>query len=145
MDLFIVVTLTIERRFQVRESEKTMKTKILFGGWMLSIFIIIILGTYIVKSEPKCDRKHLDEIDRSKELIPDEETALKIADAIISVDKDVEWDEDFTYEVSVSFDEETYEWLVMYAPTIPGKVVFDGGNYIWIRKDNGYVHKWYLK
>lgn len=111
-----------------------MKTKILFGGWLLSILIIIILGTYIVKSEPKCERKHLDEIDRSKELVPDEETALKIADAIISGDKDVEWDEDFTYEVSVSFDEETYEWLVMYAPTIPGKVVFDGENISGLEK-----------
>lgn len=30
-----MVTLTIERRFQVRESEKTMKTKILFAGKFL--------------------------------------------------------------------------------------------------------------
>lgn len=72
----------------------------MFLGWLLSIFIIIILCAYIVKREPVCERAHLDEIDRSKELIPDEETALKIADAIISVDKEAEWDEDFTYEVS---------------------------------------------
>lgn len=120
-----------------------MKYKILFCGWLLSIFIIIILCVYIVKREPVCEQVHLDVIDRSKELIPDEETALKIADAIISVDKDVEWNEDFTYEVSVSFDEEAYEWLVTYGPTMPGKVIFDGGKYIWIRKDTGQVHKWY--
>ena len=121
-----------------------MKFKFLFCGWVLSIFIIIVLCAYIVNREPVCERVHLDEIDRSKELIPDEETAIKIADTIISADKEVEWNEKFTYEVRVSFDEETYEWLVMYAPTIPGKVVFDGGKYIWIRKDSGQIHKWYL-
>lgn len=120
-----------------------MKFKFLFCGWLLSILAIIALCVYIVKTEPVCERAHLDEIDRSKELIPDEETALKIADAVISVDKDVVWDENYTYEVSISFDEETYEWLVTYGPMVPGKVVFDGGKYIWIRKDSGQIHKWY--
>lgn len=123
--------------------KRIVKLKILFLGWLFSIFIIIILCVYIVKREPVCERVHLDEIDRSKELIPDEETALKIADAVIAVDKEVEWDKECTYEASVSFDEETYEWLVTYGPSKPDKVIFDGGKYIWIRKDNGWIHRWY--
>lgn len=118
-----------------------LKGKVLYAWLIVSLTIIAFLGTYIVKREPICERIHLDDIDRNRNVVFDEEMAKRIAEAYIdSFDEPLGWDEDFVYDVKVTFDEVNYEWIVEYLPQAPkGKMVVDGGKTARIRRDNGIL------
>ena len=117
-----------------------MKMKVLYICLGISLFINLALGNYIVKWEPVCEKVHLDDIDRTKDIVPNEKTAIKIADAVIESDDYWSWEEDITYDVHATFDEYRYEWFVNYHPVIEeGAYWLDGGKNVRIRRDNGMV------
>ena len=117
-----------------------MKMKILYSCLGIFFLIILSLGNHIVKQEPVCEREHLDEIDRTKDIVPNEETARKIAESIIEADKQWIWEENIIYEIDITFNELNYEWFVDYHPEIEeGAYWLDGGKNVRIRRDNGLV------
>lgn len=123
-----------------------MKVKVLYVCLCISILICASLGHYIVKHKPVCERVHLDDIDRTKDVVPDEETALRIAEAIVDSHEYWEWEEDVDYEVEILFNEMNYEWSVQWQPPIPeGAIMLDGGKTVFIRRDTGAISisAWY--
>lgn len=124
-----------------------MKIKVLYGSFCVSVCTIIVLSLYIVNREPICERLHLDEIDRTKNIVSDEEMAKDIAELYIRGREKKENYEgedirslEVTYNVEVIFNEKDYEWIVGYT-TIPpeGHYILDGEFAIRIRRDNGMV------
>ena len=101
--------------------------------------------------KPVCNRKHLDDIDREMDLVPDKEMALKISELYIreredylnqTVRTDYHSVEDkYEYDIKVIFNEQDYEWMVAYKVIQPGGSVFvlDGETAVRIRRDNGMV------
>lgn len=86
------------------------------------------------------EQVHWYHIGRTGNVVPDEETAKRIAEAIIDADELGRWDSDEEYEMEISFDEETYRWKVAYRPKLPGgMILIDGPPYVWIRKDTGWI------
>ncbi len=119
-----------------------MKKSVLIICLGLSFLVNALLCNYIAKRQPVCERRHLEDINRTGNLIPDEETAKKIAEVIIDADENWVWDEGYTYYADVKFDEESYEWVVSYYPKLPpGAIMLDGEKIVWIRKDNGLIEK----
>lgn len=106
------------------------------------IFNILTVG-YIVRNGLLLDlyeQAHWYHIDRTGNVVPDEETAKRIAEAIIDADELGRWDSDEEYEMEISFDEETYRWEVAYRPKLAeGMILIDGPPYVWIRKDTGWI------
>lgn len=56
-----------------------MRIKILYLCFMLSFFINAILSIYLLKRKPVCGHIHMEDIDRTRDVIPDEEAAIKLA------------------------------------------------------------------
>lgn len=78
------------------------------------------------------------EPDRTRDSVPDEESAKRIAE---EYDKENGWyerkDQDLDYEVHAVYLEQSYIWVLIYSPKEP---VFDGGGgVIRIRRDNGEI------
>ena len=111
-----------------------MKTGFLYVCFALSFLINMVLSIHLLKREPVCGHVHLDEIDRTKDVIPDEETALRLAkEKLIHPMAD-----SFVYEYHVFFNEPSYEWIVFIeARAKDGGFVLDGGDYLWLRRDYG--------
>lgn len=109
----------------------------------ISLILNFFTTIYIVKNKlflEVCEQIYWYDIDRTGNRVPDEETAKRIAEAIIDADEMWTWDTDVDYEMEISFDEQSYRWEVAYLPKIPeGMVLIDGGKYVWIRKDNGEI------
>lgn len=101
---------------------------------VLSIVINILLCVHIAEPDSKYEPVYEDEIERDKNLIPDEQTAKRVADIIVVTQENIDVDE---YEITVTFDEKKYEWVVYYRPR---ELMFDGGIKINIRRDNGKIH-----
>lgn len=110
-----------------------------------SVLLNIALGTYIRK--PNCEHVHLDEIDRSKDVIPNENTAEKIAEIFMkSQEGALAWGEGIEYGVDVSYDDQNYEWIVYYdanANVEDGYMILDADKKIWIRRDYGII-TWFV-
>ncbi len=128
------------------KEQKHKFNKVLFGCLIVSVCLNIFLGVYIIGSKKIVLSewiyvwKYMNGIDRNRDMIPDEETALKIAEAIIEADEYWTWEENVNYEVEVTFHEEPYEWFINYHPELPeGAFIVDGGKNISIRRDNGLV------
>lgn len=102
------------------------KLKIIYVGLGISIIIIAFLSVKIDTRKPVCERTHVDDIDRTKDLVPDEEMAKKIVDLYHDAMNSPETDK-YDYNVSVYFEEERYVWIVWYDIIIPeGVYLFDG-------------------
>ena len=118
-----------------------MKTKILSACLGITFLINFSLGINIAIRKPVCERVHLDDIDRSKNIITSEEMAKDIAELYIKKQEEYKnYEEDFTYEIECFFDEEKYKWWICYT-TIPpeGIYLLDGEFAIGVRKDTGML------
>ncbi len=56
-----------------------MKMKILYVCFTLSFLINMALSIHLLKRQPVCEHKHWDDIDRTKDVIPDGKTAILLA------------------------------------------------------------------
>lgn len=100
----------------------------------ISLILNILTVGYIVRNGLLLDlyvKAHWYTIDRTKNVVPDEETAKRIAEAIIDADELWTWepwgDSDEDYEMEISFEEDTYQWRVAYLPKLPeGVMLLDG-------------------
>jgi hypothetical protein len=119
-----------------------MKFKILYVCLGLLAISTILLLVYILSPKPYvCESIHLNDVLVAwgeNDIIPDEETARRIADIIIeaqfdNIDDDSVWCRDY---VVVTFDEQKYEWTVHYR--FPPDTMGEGIK-IYLRKDNGMV------
>lgn len=83
-----------------------------------------------------------EEPDRTRDSVPDEETAKQIAE---DYDKECGWTErsskDLEYEVVAVYLEQNYIWLLTYRPKMPeGHFILDGeGGTVRIRRDTGEI------
>lgn len=79
-----------------------------------------------------------EEPDRTRDSVPDEETAKRIAE---EYDEESGWHErkcqDLDYEVNAVYLEQNYIWVLTYKPKTP--VLDGGGGTIRIRRDNGEI------
>ena len=129
-----------------------MKTKILYICFTLSVVLTFIMVAYLVTWEPKCDHVHRGEIeiDRTKDIVPDEAAAEKIARYSIREGGyaggfSMSDDEFAVYDADVTFIEQTNEWIVDFtARSREGGhvIIYDGISLVGVRRDNGYF-TWY--
>lgn len=123
------------------------KKKIIYVCLGISLILNILTVGYIVRNRlflAWYEQTYWYNIDRTGNVVPDEETAKRIAEAVIEADELWTWepwgDSDEDYEIEISFDEETYRWKVAYLPKLPeGAILLDGDKIVWIRKDNGWI------
>ena len=113
-----------------------MKTKLLYICLGISILINILIGIHIVRREPACTYTHLDEVDRTKDVIPDAEAAKKIAEVYLDNGGRFGLSKNIIYECYIIFNDPTYEWIVDFSP---GDTCLDGGRTVWLRRDNGIL------
>lgn len=114
----------------------------------VSFFFMLLMGVYIVmEAEMYCKVPHvLSDIDRTKDVVSDEEAAEAVAKAFLDALKG-KWGLDRTieYEAEITFDEERYEWRVWYLPkgidrdSLSGLLAMHKGRYVDIRRDYGVV------
>lgn len=112
--------------------------KILFTGFSISLILNLFLGIYTVRQELMyADIK----IDKSKNIIPDKETAIAIA--YVYIDANLGWEEcgeGEYYEPMAFFDEVTNQWEVGFLKrTSNGEFIRGPGRHVSIRSDNGMV------
>ncbi len=126
-----------------------MKKIFIIGYFFLIVLIIIniLLCIHITKSNSMYKPVYEDEIEKDKNIIPDKETAARVAQIVVeTLDEYVKGiDEGIEYEITVTFDEEKYEWVVHYMPEQEGDVIFGGEIIIRIRRDNGKMYFYYTK
>lgn len=101
----------------------------------ISLLINIMLGTYLIKIKPVCERSHIDVIEWSWEDVPNEIMAREIADAI-ELDRIGDEDKEVC-DVTVGFDSQSNEWEVVYEFGESGGVFKK--DIVCIRKDNGLI------
>ena len=117
-----------------------MKTKILSACLGITFLINFSLGINIAIRKPVCERVHLDDIDRSKNIITSEEMAKDIAELYIKKQENNENRLALTYEVVSFFDEQEYVWVVGYTAIPPeGIYIVDGEFAVRVRKDTGML------
>lgn len=118
-----------------------MKTKILSVCLGITFLINLSLGINIAIRKPVCERVHLDDIDRSKNIITNEEMAKDIVELYIKKQEEYkDYEEDLTYEIECFFSEQNYEWVVGYTAIPPeGVYILDGEFAIRVRKDTGML------
>ena len=117
-----------------------MNTKALYIIIGVLSAVVISLLIYAVCKPISCNRLHFDDnlqLWETTDAVPDEETALKIADTIIEAQSAPHrrFNPDFNYETNIAFNSQTNEWEIYYDP---GRVK---GRGIWIRirKDCGMI------
>lgn len=120
-----------------------MKGKIIYVCLGISLLFNILTVGYIVRNKLLLEiyeQAYWYDIDRTRKVVPDEETAKRIAEAVIDADELWTWNADEDYEMEISFDEASYLWKVTYRPKIPeGYILLDGEKSVWIRKDTGWI------
>lgn len=104
------------------------------------IIFILILNLFI--NQPVCGRMHFDNADRTQNVIASAEIAQKIVE-IYLYNEDagiLRLYEELDYDVEVTYDEQSYEWIVHFSPKLQdGKYALDSSRTVWIRRDNGRV------
>lgn len=82
--------------------------------------------------------------DKSRDYVPNEEAAKKIAEAFFD-ENDPGWNDNVEYEAKVIFIEPIYKWVVYYFEKgSEGTMVLDGSTrMLRIRRDNGEVSLYY--
>ena len=114
------------------------KNRILFICLGVAYLIIGILYIYLVKYGLVCERVHINDVDKGRDIIADEETARKIAYAL--VEGKLGFEESKKYQTEVSFNQRTNEWEVFFHQMTPeGAFVLDAGGVIRIERDSGIV------
>lgn len=125
-----------------------METRILVGCLGIAFFFMLLMGVYIVmESRMSCRSPHvLNEIDRTKDAVSDEEAAEAAAKAFMDeLGRDSGLDRTMEYETEITFDEARYEWRVWYLPkgidshSLSGLLAMHKGRYVDIRRDYGVV------
>lgn len=113
-----------------------MRTKILYVCLGISALLSLVLYIYIVKYDAKCERVHLDVINRDGDIVSEAEGAKKIAAAYLGLKEDWELQENPIYDAEVTFDESCYEWIVIFSPNDSES---DKERVVGIRKDYGII------
>lgn len=117
-----------------------MKNLNIYLGISIMIIFILILNLFI--NQPVCGRMHFDNADRTQNVIVSAEIAQKIVE-IYLYNEDVgilRLYEELDYDVEVTYDEQSYEWIVHFSPKLQdGKYALDSSRTVWIRRDNGRV------
>lgn len=120
-----------------------MKTNILYSCIGLLLVSVISLSVYIAIRKPVCERIHIDDNMKlwgTKDAIPNEETAKKIADIIIEAQSGFSEHLKLDYDFEISFNEQNNAWEVYYSPIPPeGYLIEGGGIEIHIKRDSGMV------
>ncbi len=120
-----------------------MKIKIIGICFILSVLLNLMLCISITERKPVCGNKHMDNVDRTKDVVPDAKAAREIAGILLGVGKaDAKSGQtgNIVYDCRVFFHEPSYEWIVFfYARTPEGEDYMDGGQTVWIRRDYGTV------
>lgn len=92
-----------------------MKKEILLILTLCSVLMNIALGMELCTRKPNCEHVHLDEIDRTKDVVPNEKVAEQIAEIFIRSQEDhLTWGRGIEYGVEVTYDESRYEWMIHY-------------------------------
>lgn len=108
----------------------------------ISLLLIFLLMLNIYTRKPECNRVHSEYINRNKDVILNEEMAVKIVELYLYREDAgiLELHRDFEYDVQVSFDDQKYEWIVRFNAILPNhKILLDGNRTIWIRRDTGII------
>ena len=107
------------------------------AGFLL--IAVVLLCSYIAVDE--CSRMHFDDNMKlwgTRDAVPDEETAKKIADIVIRAQTEIlgyGLREDWEYEITATYDTLGNRWHIHYSPGI----VVGGEIMIGIRKDSGMI------
>lgn len=112
-----------------------MRFKILSGCFMISLGIVFVLIVYMIQVKPECKKTHLDErqLTYAGSLL-DEDLARKLADVVIGAE------DDSKYDVEVTFDDQSYEWVIDYRiKKVQAGSTASGNKVVRIRKDNGII------
>lgn len=118
-----------------------MRTKYLAVGLAVSVLLNVFLVKDIEKRPSEyCERIHTDDIDMSKNVIPNEMAAIKIAEIKLSKERMGGFGlvEELEYNVDVSYDEALDEWRVSFRPKNTN--VVDGGATIWLSGAYGVMN-----
>ena len=92
-----------------------MKNKIIYVWLVCFVLMNVLLGGYVIKQKLVCTHTHIEDIDRAKEVVPNEVAARRIAEVYIdSLEGVFGWDENVIYDVTITFDDRKYEWMVWY-------------------------------
>lgn len=108
------------------------------AGICLGICILIstfLLG-YSMAYTPACERSHLEEIDRDYDCVPEGAMALELAGASVGFENNWTLQEDFAYAAECTYNEERYEWIVIFTPQ-QGET--GGKRVVGIRRDIGLI------
>ncbi len=126
-----------------------MKVKIPYIYLGISYCIILLLSVNILTRKPVCERIHIDEIDRTKNVVSNEEMAIKIVELYENWSEKYKNHEgnngsnasmEMPYEIEVIYDEQQYEWIVQFQAIVPdGHSILDGYYDIGVRRDNGML------
>lgn len=117
-----------------------MKNKIIYILLSISVLINSLLVIYITNMEPSCEHTHYDDIDRAKDMVSNEDTAKRIAEAVLRMEESG-WGlkEDFYY-TEITYNDEGYEWIVFFDLNPPDEVtILDAERIAGVRRDNGMV------
>ena len=114
-----------------------MKNKILYACISISILINALLVIHIINMEPPCEHIHYDDIDKTNDIVPDEETARRIAETVLRMEKSA-WGlkEDYNYYTDITYNEAGHEWIVIFSPKSSES---DKERVVGIRKDRGII------
>lgn len=108
----------------------------------ISWLVILLLSINIFTRDPVCERRHLDEIDKSKDVISSEEMAKKIVEIY---ERNCEEYKNYEsakaqYAVNVIYFEQQYEWVVQFQAIVPeGQFILDGFYDVGVRRDTGML------
>ncbi|MBQ9926738.1 MAG: hypothetical protein IJO65_02065 [Lachnospiraceae bacterium] len=118
-----------------------MKNKYLKMYLGISVFLILFLGLYIYYPSIFCKKEHFKDVSESRNMVPDEETAEKIADAIVEARGGLKGlREGFFWDTTVDWDEQHNMWSVCYSQrTEGGGWLLDAGAEFWIDRDSGMI------
>lgn len=112
-----------------------MRIKILYVCFTLSILLNMLLSVHLLRREPVCRHIHVDEIDRTKDVIPDAETAVRMAR-----EKCLDSTDGYPYEYLIFFNRPSYEWIVFIQLKKEDRYAALGGRHVvWMRRDYGIV------
>ena len=117
-----------------------MNTKALYIIIGVLSALVISLLIYAICKPIRCNRLHFDDnlqLWGTTDAVPDEETALKIADTIIKAQSDSRrgFNPDYSYDIDIAFNSQTDTWEIHYSR---GNVL-GGEIMVHIRKDCGMI------
>lgn len=115
-----------------------MKRKILSICLGVSLTLNIGLAGFLIRRGPSCEYTHFHEIDRTKDVIPDEETARRMAEVYLDDFFGFHKDMELPYDAEITFDEAKYEWTVIFSleGSEDGRWL-DGSWFVTMRRDYG--------